>query len=54
MDRIRGGTLSAGVVHKTEWNPRWVRLLKECEELLLKMLTMNEYGDLRRRECLLK
>jgi hypothetical protein len=45
MDRIRGGTLSAGVVQKIEWNPRGARLLKGCDGSLLKVLTMNEYGD---------
>jgi hypothetical protein len=49
MDRIRGGTLAARVVHKTEWNPRWARLLKGCEGLLLKMLTMNEWRPAKKR-----
>jgi hypothetical protein len=43
MDRIRGGTLSAGVVQKIEWNPRGARLLKGCDGSVLKVLTMNEY-----------
>src|ERR1700681_1268115 len=54
MDRIRGGTLSAGVVRKIEWNPRGARLLKGCDGSLLKVLTMNEYGDRKRKRMLTK